>query len=184
MKRPLVAKIGGSLFDLPDLRDQLQTWLALEAKRNVLLIAGGGPAVDEVRRLDGIHQLGEEDCHWLAIRAMSVQAHFLANLLRIPILQTPHLHEGEDNQVAILDPLPFCLTDDRLEHSWRATSDSIAARIAAIHGADLVLMKSVDRPPGITWSEAAQLRLVDELFPEIVAEFELHVTWVNLRTSR
>ena len=34
MNRPVVAKVGGSLFDLPDLRDRLRYWLKSIALRD------------------------------------------------------------------------------------------------------------------------------------------------------
>ena len=57
MKR-LVAKVGGSLFDLPDLRQRLNRWLVAQADTPVLLIPGGGELADAVRNLHRTHGLG------------------------------------------------------------------------------------------------------------------------------
>ena len=84
-------------------------------------------------------------------------------------------------QVYVLDPLPFCRANQVLEHSWRVTSDSIAARVALELNADLTLLKSVELPSGKTWHEAARAGLVDDVFPALVKNSGLNVTWVNLR---
>lgn len=78
-----VVKVGGSLFDLPNLRTRLRSWLVAEWNSGfgVVLVPGGGRTVDAVRELDRRHQLGEETLHWLALRALSLHAHFLASLL-------------------------------------------------------------------------------------------------------
>src|SRR4051812_35818845 len=77
----IVMKVGGSLFDLPDLRERLHFVLAAFNDANVLLVPGGGAAADTVRALERVHRLGEEAAHWLAIRTMSLHAHFLGELL-------------------------------------------------------------------------------------------------------
>jgi aspartokinase-like uncharacterized kinase len=75
-----VAKVGGSLFDLPDLRDRLRDWLRSVAGP-VLLVPGGGDGADIIRRLDQTHGLGEEAAHWVALRVLTVNAHLLAGLI-------------------------------------------------------------------------------------------------------
>src|SRR5258708_1651031 len=81
LQPPVIVKVGGSLFDWPDLVPQLRDYLAMLAGKNVLLIPGGGPAADAVRAYDHSHGLGEESAHWLALRALSLNAHLLAALL-------------------------------------------------------------------------------------------------------
>jgi aspartokinase-like uncharacterized kinase len=77
----VVVKVGGSLFDLPELGPRLTRWLVQLAPADVLLVPGGGPTADVVRGLDARHGLGEEKSHWLALRALAFNAHFLASLL-------------------------------------------------------------------------------------------------------
>src|SRR5262249_46187382 len=89
MSSLLVAKVGGSLFDLSDLRDRIRVWRSGLAGSPVLLVPGGGRAADAVRCLDLAHQLGEANAHWLALRALAVNAHFLSALLGIEVISTP-----------------------------------------------------------------------------------------------
>ena len=81
MTARMVVKVGGSLFDWPDLGPRLRQWLAANAPREVILVPGGGPTADVIRTLDRTHGLGDEAAHWLALRAMAVNAELLAALL-------------------------------------------------------------------------------------------------------
>jgi aspartokinase-like uncharacterized kinase len=177
----VVAKVGGSLFDLPDLGERLRQWVG-NADASVLLVPGGGAGADVVRQLDDAHRIGEEQAHWLALRVLTVNAHFLSALLDAPVQSRP----GDPNPpLAILDPHAFCLGDEEcpgaLPHSWHVTSDSIAARVAERSDARLALLKSIGLPSEDTWETAGHGGLVDEMFAGIVARAGLRVEWVNLR---
>jgi 5-(aminomethyl)-3-furanmethanol phosphate kinase len=183
----LVAKVGGSLYDLPDLAVRLDDWLAQVESRRTLLIPGGGPTADAVRKLDRTHRLGEETSHWLALRALSLNAQFLAQLLpHAPVLS--RLPDPSDAaRQFILDPLPFFQEDEwhpeRFPHLWMVTSDSLAVRVAMRASADaLVLLKSVSWPTGYGWDRATEEGVVDAFFAEALRRApELSVRIVNLR---
>jgi aspartokinase-like uncharacterized kinase len=176
-----VAKVGGSLYDLPDLRNRLQKWTG-GLGSEVLLIPGGGAAADVVRKLDATHNLTEDASHWLAIRMLTVNAHFLATLLNVPVVGgLPEVR----TPLAVLDPFTFLTADEghpgALAHRWEVTTDSIAARVACVACAELALLKSIELPPGLEWDDAARLRLVDPEFSRIVSAGGLRPAWVNLR---
>ena len=174
-----VAKVGGSLFDLPDLRERLTGWTR-GLPGPVLLVPGGGEGADVIRRLDRRHQLGEELAHWLALRVLAVNAQFLAGLLDTGVVPRP-VASG----VTVLDAHEFCLADEdrpgALGHTWNVTSDAVAARVAEIAGADLVLLKSTPLATGVSWANAAAAGLVDVTFATVVERAKLRVSWVNLR---
>jgi aspartokinase-like uncharacterized kinase len=180
-----VVKVGGSLYDLPDLGDRLRRWLpTLEASR-VLLVPGGGAAVDVVREFTRLHRIGEEDAHWLALRAVAMNAHFLASLLPgTPLVQHP---AGFADGWAILDPFAFARADESsanpLPHTWAVTSDAVAARAAQVAAArQVVLLKSVTIPAATRWHEAAQQGWVDSVFAGMVTS-EIDVSTINLRMT-
>lgn len=187
-----VVKVGGSLYDLPDLGPRLRLWLAEQfADIRVVLVPGGGPLVDAIRHLDRCHGLGEEASHWLALRALSVNAYFLASLLpsAYVIGEVGELDRAwKNNRLPILDVHEFARSDDekpgRLPHSWAATSDAFAARVAVVlRASQLVLLKSTTIPSESDWTEAGRLGLVDARFAEVVndAPAHLHVHSHNLR---
>lgn len=174
----VVAKVGGSLFDLPDLRDRLIAWMDPLVGRTVYLVPGGGEMADAIRRLDATHGLGEESSHRLALRTMSITAAFLAELLALPIVnreqRRPDRFVVDADAWWSFDPLP-------LPHSWSVSSDSIAAVIAQRLGAELHLLKSTEASTESRWDEAADAGLVDAAFPEVMCRKSIDVLWVNLR---
>ena len=174
-----VVKVGGSLFDRPDLGLGLRRWLSGITGR-VLFVPGGGPGVEAIRQLDRTHQLGEEKSHWLALRVVEVNAHFLAALLPgSRVVNDPN--RTPFGALGILDAFAFALRDeshaDHLPHSWSVTSDSLAARAAVIGGAHrLVLLKSVTLSAGSDWTGG-----VDALFGSVMAGRVPEVECVNFR---
>ncbi len=189
-----VVKVGGSLYDLPDLAGRLGAWLATLAAPRVMLVPGGGAAADVVRDLDRRHRLGEAVAHELALRAMTLNAWFLSSLLApvaglLPV-DNP-LVCPPSARLTLLDAHAFAAADaarhpGALPACWDATSDAVAARAAVVLGADeLVLLKSADLPQPCDWAEAGRRGVVDPVFVRLVlAAPGLRVRVVNLRCFR
>lgn len=180
----IVVKVGGSLYDLPDLADRLRDFLSNRGDPDWLLVPGGGTTAATIRAFDRVHSLGPEKAHWLALRACSLNAHFFHLLFPdCPLVTDPARHRG----AGILDPFAFGRADDGqpgcIPHAWEATSDSVAARAAVLAGGDLVLLKSAEISPHLTWEEAARAGLVDPVFPGIVRAGNLRAEAINLRAG-
>jgi aspartokinase-like uncharacterized kinase len=195
MYSPVVVKVGGSLFELDELATRLGRFLETLAPQPVVLVPGGGSTANLVRDLDRRHRLGEEASHWLALRALGLNAWFLASVLPSAgpavvesLADCPPL--WRQGQVAILDAHAFARADDgrpdHLPHAWAVTSDSVAARVAVVAGArELVLLKSVTIPEGMDWAEAGRRGLVDRCFAEVVkAAPAVTVRAINFRDWR
>jgi aspartokinase-like uncharacterized kinase len=189
-----VVKVGGSLFNWPELPARLTAFLSARAlergEEYIVLIAGGGTAVDFVRLLDRVHGLGEERAHQLALQALDLTASFLAAVLPGPFVVVDSIEAVRSSwgqrSVPILTPRRFMIEIDRhgpdpLPENWNVTSDAIAARVASKLGAKcLVLLKSAPLPPGATRHAAAQMGLVDPTFPH-AARALARVEYVNVR---
>jgi 5-(aminomethyl)-3-furanmethanol phosphate kinase len=188
-----VIKVGGSLLDWPELPDRLTLFLKGQRTRaasgRLVLLAGGGPAVDLVRRLDRDHHLGGETAHRLAIHAMDLTARFLAAILpgSIAVDRLVELFPvWSADRIPVLMPSPILQNIERpgmaqLPRSWDTTSDSIAAWIADHLGARaLVLLKSASLPIGADRQMAARLERVDPLFPQLSRALP-RVEYLNLR---
>jgi aspartokinase-like uncharacterized kinase len=190
--RPTVVKVGGSLFDLPDLGARLGSWLEELGRTEVVLVPGGGSAVDRIRRLDAELQLGEEKSHWLAVAAMSMNAKSLAECLDRSLVVAgleACRSAWSYGLLPVLDVLPFLHQDetqvDALPHRWSVTSDALAGRVAEVFEAEqLVLLKSVEIPSVLTWHDAAEKGLIDATLPQIIDRWRCTrlVRAVNLRT--
>jgi 5-(aminomethyl)-3-furanmethanol phosphate kinase len=181
-----VVKVGGSLFDLPDLSVRLQAWLEQQPSARTLLLGGGGPLVEETRRQHAIKPLDESAAHWLCIEAMNATAQFLAERLGGSTLIETLGSLSDTHEPLVFAPLDWLRNEEpyksgtRLTKSWDVTSDSIAARLAICIGAgEIVLLKSAD-PPSRDLQELANVAYVDKFFPKLAAELP---PWrvVNLR---
>lgn len=181
MRRPIrVIKVGGSLFDLPDLGQRMAEWRSRQSPALDVLIAGGGSAADVVRQWQTWFALSDEASHWMCVDAIRVTARLLSELLEPAILVTDAADLRARLSCVRVDSIPPVVFDaaqflraieptlvgEPLPHSFDATSDSIAARVAGWLEADeLVLLKStlLDRPRNAT--AGADCGLVDRHFP-------------------
>lgn len=191
MSRPVVIKVGGSLFGWQLLPERLGTYLEGRRGQPLVLVPGGGRAADLVRELDALHALGDEPAHRLALHALDFTARLLESMLENLQLVDELDALGDvwqAGRVPVLAPRRFVEQDDRtatqpLPHSWSVTSDSIAARVALVlKASELVLLKSASLPPGTSRTQASRLGVVDPAFPE-VAKNVPRVTYLNLRES-
>jgi aspartokinase-like uncharacterized kinase len=195
-----VVKVGGSLYDLPDLGTRLRGWLATLPSPRVLLVPGGGPTANVVRDLDRRHRLGESTAHDLALRSLTLNAAFLSALLCadasrggsaevFPVVNPLGRPGALWGRVCILEPHAFCEADapnhGSLPACWDTTSDSIAARAAVfLRAGELILLKSVTLPDPCDWAEAGRRGWVDPLFAAAVAGTPLlRIRAFNLRTA-
>jgi aspartokinase-like uncharacterized kinase len=184
----VVIKLGGSLYDCPGLGPRLLRWLLTLSTRQVLFVPGGGPTADAIRRFDRDHSIGDEAAHWLALRALTLNAHFVAHLLTGVVVDgwSACRTVWREARIPVLDGFRFAESDEgctgALPHCWDVTSDAVAARAAAVGGAQrLILLKSVTIPDGIDWSEAGRRGLVDRSFAGALAR-ECVVQSINFRS--
>jgi aspartokinase-like uncharacterized kinase len=171
-----VIKLGGSLLDLPDWSTRLNGWLALQPLAINCLVVGGGALVDQMRETPELaRRFSQQQIHWLAIRAMAMQAEcvlaFLPAARRLDRCR-PLAVGRAARAVWIVDAWHFMrvedslLADGPLPASWDVTSDSIAARVALATSADeLVLLKSTLPKVDATRASAAADGYVDRWFP-------------------
>lgn len=182
-----IVKVGGSLFDLPDLRGRVESFLDGLGAR-AILVAGGGPFVDLVRHSAQEHDFDDAQAHWAAIDSMSQSARWLASRLelevieRLPSMSSFQLGSGS----VVLDVAAELRSHPAaLPEGWHVTSDSIAAyfahRIAGTEPGRLVLLKSVGGTADLTVMDAARRGWVDGHFPSISKG--LDAQWINLRTQ-
>jgi len=128
---PLIVKVGGSLFPrIPDLVPVLT-----KSERPLLLIPGGGPFADTIRRCD----VDNDSAHWMAVAAMEQFGWFIASR-GIPSTTGVVI----PRETTVLLPYRYFTQNDVLPHTWDVTSDTIAAWIAGNLHLDLLLLKSVD----------------------------------------
>lgn len=190
-RRVVVFKLGGSLLDLPDLTGRISQVLSLRPDARPVLVIGGGAAANVVRAWDAQHRLGDDTAHELALLAMGLNEQFLEHVLpRSRLVRSARQFEMAAGEGALSILCAHCFLKwgesvghAPLPHSWEVTSDSIAAWSARVLRADeLVLMKSVPCPAGMSADEAARAGLVDACFAGIASEIPL-VGWCAARDA-
>ena len=188
----VVFKLGGSLLTLPDLADRLCDAVAQRADKRCLVLTGGGATADVVRDWSRIHRLNDESAHWLAIASLDLNRSLLETLLNWPSVRTreeAHTHWIDERSPLQLDFNEFVTLEEAnpgepLPHNWDVTSDSLAAWTALRWPVDeLVLLKSVSVPQGMTAQQASDELLVDPYFPLLANRLQ-RISWCNLRSPR
>jgi aspartokinase-like uncharacterized kinase len=154
-----VLKYGGSLLTQPDRWRDLQRWRQQQADAYDVLVVGGGVAVDQLRAWNDLYDFPADQMHQLAIELMGFNARWLRLQLpgwgywSIPAassrpaselrLAARALMQQTNAGAIIVDPTQWLHHDRELPRDWTVTSDSIAAYLAQLLGADeLVLFKS------------------------------------------
>ena len=168
---PLIVKVGGSLYNqIPDLIPVIKA-----SNRPLLLIPGGGPFADLVRRVE----VDNDTAHWMAISAMEQFGLFIASF-------------GISTTDAIITPLTttvflpyrYLRLTDTLPHTWDVTSDTIAAWVAHVLHLDLLLLKSVDGIfiNGIFQDQVTrpvETEVIDPFFIPFVIQNSVRATIIN-----
>jgi 5-(aminomethyl)-3-furanmethanol phosphate kinase len=174
---PLVLKLGGSLEEtgrIADILTQIQT-----AKRPLILVPGGGPFADEVRRAQSTQNLSNEAAHRFALLAMHRMAElWIARAPRLTPAETiPEIRRAlAAHRIPIWLPFRLAANDAFIPRDWSITSDGLAARLAERIGqAQVVLVKSCPVPRHATLKTLARLGITDQAFPAIVSRARL--TW-------
>ncbi|MET1045638.1 MAG: uridylate kinase [Hyphomicrobium sp.] len=173
-ERPLVVKVGGSIAETGRLTSVLEMIAA--ARVPLVVVPGGGPFADAVRKLQPELQFSDAVAHRIAMLAMEQMAECMVSLqagLKIARSLDDISEAVMDGQIPVWAPLQMIGNDETIAANWSATSDSLSARLAELLDTRLVLLKSVSVDGTTSARELALQGVVDRLFPEIVARAEL-----------
>jgi aspartokinase-like uncharacterized kinase len=151
-----VVKLGGSMLGGNDIAGRLRQWIATEPLAQRVLIVGGGALVDGVREFYHGNWMDERTAHWICVDLMSITARLIASQLPEAVTScrlSDLRHRSRKDRLIIFDIANFLrheeplLPGTRLEECWDVTSDSIAARLAIVLGADKLVLLKPDVPP-------------------------------------
>ncbi|MCU4139296.1 MAG: 5--3-furanmethanol-phosphate kinase MfnE [Methanophagales archaeon] len=133
-----VVKLGGSLFKegrsiLRFLRD-----FAAERGLSIVVVPGGGPFADFIRKISSSAGISDEASHWMSILAMHQYAFFLTDGVEVPLVERleeiSHTERGAEKAgggtCVVFLPFNLLREEDELKHSWDVSSDTIAAFVA------------------------------------------------------
>lgn len=197
-----VIKVGGSLSGSRlILRKLFEELAAVSKNHKLLVIPGGGPFADMVRRIYRKFKISDNVAHWMAILAMDQMGFFFSDFhpnIRVvdKIEEASKISRG---LIPVLTPSRIMFDSDPLPHTWDVTSDSIAAYIAHITGTKKIfILTDVDgvftsNPksspdaeliPRISAEELADKKMctsVDKIFPSLVSRYGLECLVLNGR---
>lgn len=162
-----VVKLGGSLWRSPLLGD----WLVriADAERPLVVVPGGGPFADQVRRAQSHWEFDDRSAHQMALLAMQQMALMLCALHdRLLAVEDPTSMRRAiaARRVPVWLPSRMLQGDPRVAEDWSVTSDSLALWLAdRIRAEGVVLVKSAAVPNETTEVPGLQRSgLLDQAF--------------------
>ncbi len=182
----VILKIGGSLYNLPDLSQRIAALIEPFPNHRFLIFPGGGEVADLVRNWQPQFRWDDEQSHSVALAALDFNATMLAHVLPRGLLAYDHAHAEaawQQHALPVLAPTPFLRLHEfgDLPQNWDVTSDSLAAWTAGRWPADeLWFCKSVPCPK--TLSIAIRERVIDPYFAHLAPQLP-HVRWCDLRSD-
>jgi len=122
--QPIVVKLGGSLYDTPELKIWLTTLAEYAKKQPVILVPGGGPFADNVRTAQALHNFDDKTAHHMALLAMKQFGLVLIGLA--PNCQPFSIDNPKRAPFSVWLPDDSLLLEPSIEQSWSISSDSLA----------------------------------------------------------
>lgn len=168
-----IVKLGGSLADTMD----LQSWLGVLAcfgGGRVIIVPGGGPFADQVRRTQELWNFDDRMAHRMALLAMEQYGLMMAGI-RADLTPASSVEAIENvlGQAGVAVWMPSAMVADNrgIPENWDLTADSLAAWLAnRLKATMLLVVKSVDTEE----TEISAVKLsgrgwVDPMFPIMTA---------------
>ncbi|GGE20534.1 hypothetical protein GCM10011390_44770 [Aureimonas endophytica] len=166
MDNLVVVKLGGSSASSPDFARWIEA--VEKATGHVVLIPGGGPFANTVRRYQ--HRIGydEASAHIMNFLAMEQFGYALKSLgtrMVTATNETAMRQAFADGQIPIWLPAAASLEEPALRNNPEVTSDSVAAWFAGRYpSACLLLVKQLDVPDNATVETLVHAEMVDPVF--------------------
>jgi dihydroneopterin aldolase len=169
--RPAVVKVGGSFARYSRLGDLVR---ALEMGRGrVVIVPGGGPFADIVRREQLKIGYDDSSAHRMALLAMAQFGLALASrsLVLKPAANVAAIeHALEEEKVPVWLPLDILDGDPGIPESWEVTSDSLAAWLAGRLDASRLIFLKRATPASLKTSDLVAAGVLDPLTPHFLAK--------------
>lgn len=171
-----VIKLGGSLAFSPTLWPWLKV-LASPGRRRIVVVPGGGPFADQVRRAQSTLSFPDAAAHRMAVLATEQYGLMLCALAPAfrPAATLEEIRATQDEgRVPVWMAARMTAERDDIPACWEVTSDSLAAWLAGVAGAELLVLVKAPPPPkegpagGVAVAELQRAGLVDGAFASFI----------------
>lgn len=164
----IIVKLGGSLYQSSHLKHWLNALANLAKQDSIIIVPGGGPFADNVRKAQECYHFDDSTAHHMALLAM---AQF--GLLLTGISSDCQRFRYQDspiaaNSLSVWLPDDTLLAETELVHSWDITSDSLALWLAnKLNAEQLILVKSCDIPNDVSIPFLTKNGIIDAGFEQL-----------------
>lgn len=179
----IVVKLGGSLLESDALLHCLNGLEQRYQGRAVVIVPGGGPFADQVRKVQKRWLFDDKTAHHMAILAMQQMALLLKALKdNFVIVQTITAIQA---QLALKKTLIWSPDIDELDNAgipatWDITSDSLAGWLATTLSAEeLIVIKSVRIDENLSPKELTEKDIVDRAFFDFVSKASFKLQFLD-----
>jgi len=134
----IVVKLGGSLYNCPELTHWLKQLRTLSNEEAIVIVPGGGPFADQVRAAQKTHSLNDSTAHYMALLAMKQFGLMMIDIE--PGCQIFSLKKTAPLSVWLPDS--DLLSETSIKKNWDISSDSLALWLATkLNAEQLILVK-------------------------------------------
>ncbi len=166
----IVVKLGGSLYNTPELKLWLQSLANSSISTPIVIVPGGGPFADQVREAQTLHHFNDAVAHHMALIAMK---QFGLMLTALEAKCQPFNALKPEQALSVWLPDHSLLSNPVLPQSWDLTSDSLALWLASkLEAEQLFLIKHVH----VSSASIQQLKtshVIDRSFADLFANYPI-----------
>ena len=172
----VVVKLGGSLYQAAELRPWLATLKGLSQQQNIIIVPGGGPFAEQVRKAQQIHDFNNVIAHHMAILAMSQFGVLLSGLMPSCQPFSFPTHPPATPLLSIWLPDKQLLEQPELVQNWDITSDSLALWLAQKYQAKKLTLIKCNPPEHVTSIDKLnKIGIIDNAFSAIASSHTIPI---------
>jgi aspartokinase-like uncharacterized kinase len=173
-----VVKLGGSLHREPELKTCLEALASVG--EDVVLVPGGGPFADTVRKVQAQSKISDAAAHDMAMLAMEQYGLMLCDLNPglVPVASLDNIHHTlKQGLMPVWLPSVMCRNAVDIPQNWSVSSDSLAVWLAIQLSASNLTLIKYGRPANTDPVAMAVSGWVDDAFPFFAKRFggTLHI---------
>ncbi|MBE0438430.1 MAG: delta 1-pyrroline-5-carboxylate synthetase [Gammaproteobacteria bacterium] len=176
----IIVKLGGSLYQSSHLKPWLKALANLAQHSSIIIVPGGGPFADNVRKAQDNYHFDDSTAHHMALLAMAQFGLLLTGISsdcqRFRYNESPIAA----NSVSVWLPDETLLAESELVHSWDITSDSLALWLAnKLNAEQLILVKSCDIPNDVSIPFLTKNGIIDAGFEQLYRSSPVTLQLIN-----